>query len=219
MLSSPRYIVFANGCGGHGYFVPCRLIAPYLGEDNAQKPYIRNFAAESFSYLIRKAPIDHLKVILDYILSLLHESPTENFVEGIAKLLFETVKLVEHQFQHRGVDLVLRKVVHALKQEERIKPTENSMYSDTTFRTLCKTLLLMIHYTTKEHFKGVCEMLLAELTLTMDTAMTLENAERQWVNIAELLALLNVCVSVRKGSRIDGMYAHGASLTISVRIS
>ncbi|KAF9352003.1 U3 snoRNP protein, partial [Mortierella sp. NVP85] len=180
-----------------------KLISPYLGEDNAQKPYIRNFAAESFSYLIRKAPVDHLKVILDYILLQLRESPTEKFEEGIAKLLFETVKLVGNQFQHRGVDVVLRQVVRALKQEQGIEATEESMYGNTTFRILCKTLVLMVHYSTKEHFKGVSEMLLAELTLSIETTMTPVNAERQWVNIAELLALLNVCVSVRKGSRID----------------
>ncbi|KAG0221648.1 armadillo-type protein [Mortierella sp. GBAus27b] len=180
-----------------------KLVAPYLGEDNAQKPYIRNFAAESFSYLIRKAPADHLNVILDYILSLLRETPTENFVEGIAKLLFETVKLVGNQFQHRGVDVVLRQAVRALKQDQNIEAIEESMYENTTFRTLCKTLVLMIHYSTKEHFKGVCDMLLAELALTIDTTMTPQNTERQWVNMAELLALLHVCVSVRKGSRID----------------
>jgi hypothetical protein len=76
---------------------------------------------------------------------------------------------------------------------------------------LCKTLVLMVHYSTKEHFKGVCDMLLAELTLTIDTTMTPQNAERQWVNMAELLALLHVCVSVRKGSRIDGMLLRAIS--------
>ncbi|KAF9352647.1 U3 snoRNP protein [Mortierella sp. AD094] len=180
-----------------------KLLAPFLGEDNAQKPYIRNFAAESFSYLIRKAPIDHLKVILAYILSLLHDSPTENFVEGVAKLFFETIKLVGNQFQHRGVDVVLREVIRALKQENGVEATEKGMSENSTFRTLRKTLVLMVHYSTKEHFKGVCEMLLAELTASVDMAATLENAERRWLNIAESLALINVCVSVRKGSRID----------------
>ncbi|KAF9085956.1 U3 snoRNP protein [Mortierella sp. AD031] len=180
-----------------------KLLAPLLGEDNSQKPYIRNFAAESFSFLIRKAPVDHLKVILTYILSLLRESPTENFVEGVAKLLFETIKLVGNQFQHRGVDTVLREVIRALKQEQDVEVTETGMAENATFRTLCKTLVLMVHYSTKEHFKGVCDMLLAELTSSLDLAVTPDNAQRRWLNIAESLALLNVCVSVRKGNRID----------------
>ncbi|KAF8986162.1 U3 snoRNP protein [Entomortierella lignicola] len=180
-----------------------KLLAPYLGEDNAQKPYIRNFAAESFSYLIRKAPLDHLKVILTYILSLLRESPTEDFVEGIAKLLFETIKLVGNQFQHRGVDVVLREAIRALKQEQGVEVTEKGMQMNSTFRTLCKTLVLMVHYSTKEHFKSVCEMLLAELTSSIDVVASSKNAENRWLNIAESLALINVCVSVRKGSRID----------------
>ncbi|KAG0201811.1 U3 snoRNP protein [Mortierella sp. GBA30] len=180
-----------------------KLLAPLLGEDNSQKPYIRNFAAESFSYLIRKAPVDHLKVILAYILSLLHDTPTENFVEGVAKLFFETIKLVGNQFQHRGVDVVLREVIRAMKQEEGVEVTENGMTENATFRTLCKTLVLMVHYSTKEHFKGVCEMLLAELTSSVDMAVTQKNAQRRWLNIAESLALINVCVSVRKGNRID----------------
>lgn len=182
-----------------------RLLAPLLGEDNSQKPYIRNFAAESFSFLIRKAPVDHLKVIIAYILTLLRETPTEDFVEGVAKLLFETIKLVGNQFQHRGVDVVLREVIRALKQEQDVEVTEKGMSNNATFRTLCKTLVLMVHYSTKEHFKGVCEMLLAELTSSLDMAVTTENAQRRWLNIAESMALLNVCVSVRKGNRIDGM--------------
>ncbi|KAG0255909.1 U3 snoRNP protein [Mortierella polycephala] len=180
-----------------------KLLAPLLGEDNAQKPYIRNFAAESFSYLIRKAPIDHLKVILAYILSHLRDTPTENFIEGIAKLLFETIKLVGNQFQHRGVDVVLRELIRALKQEQGMEATEKSMSENATFRTLCKILVLMVHYSTKEHFKGVCEMLLAELTSSVDMVATPENAQKRWLNIAESLALLNVIVSVRKGGRID----------------
>ncbi|KAG0334906.1 U3 snoRNP protein, partial [Podila humilis] len=130
-----------------------KLLAPLLGEDNSQKPYIRNFAAESFSYLIRKAPTDHLRVILDYILSLLRETPTEDFVEGVAKLLFETIKLVGNQFQHRGVDVVLREVIKALKREQDVEATEEGMGESATYRTLCKTLVLMVHYSTKEHFK------------------------------------------------------------------
>ncbi|KAI1314951.1 U3 snoRNP protein [Mortierella claussenii] len=180
-----------------------KLLAPFLGEDNSQKPYIRNFAAESFSYLIRKAPVDHLKVILAYILTLLRESPTENFVEGVAKLFFETIKLVGNQFQHRGVDIVLREAVRALKQEQGVEPTERGMSENATFRTLCKTLVLMLHYSTKEHFRGVSDMLLEELTTSVDMTATPENAQKRWLNIAESLALINVCVSVRKGNRID----------------
>ncbi|KAG0375311.1 U3 snoRNP protein [Mortierella sp. AD032] len=180
-----------------------KLLAPMLGEDNSQKPYIRNFAAESFSFLIRKAPVDHLKVILAYILSLLRETPTEDFVEGVAKLLFETIKLVGNQFQHRGVDVVLREVIKALKQEQDVDAISKAMSDNSTFRTLRKTLVLMVHYSTKEHFKGVNDMLLAELTSSVDMAVTPENAQRRWLNIAESMALLNVCVSVRKGNRID----------------
>ncbi|KAG0304218.1 U3 snoRNP protein [Dissophora globulifera] len=180
-----------------------KRLAPFLGEDNSQKPYLRNFAAESFSFLIRKAPLDHLREILTYILSQLQESPTEDFVEGIAKLLFETVKLVGNQFQHRGVDIVLREAILALKRDDTIEATEKSMSENATFRMLCKTLVLMIHYSTRDHFQGVCEMLLAELTATFETAITPENEERRWVNIAEMLALIRVCVSVRKSNRIS----------------
>ncbi|KAG0093776.1 U3 snoRNP protein [Podila epicladia] len=180
-----------------------KLLAPLLGEDNIQKPYIRNFAAESFSYLIRKAPADHLRVILTYILSLLRETPTEDFVEGVAKLLFETIKLVGNQFQHKGVDVVLREVIRALKQEQDVEATEEGMSENATFRALCKTLVLMVHYSTKEHFKGVCDMLLTELTSSLDLVATPKTAEKRWLNIAESLALINVCVSVRKGNRID----------------
>ncbi|KAF9584653.1 U3 snoRNP protein [Lunasporangiospora selenospora] len=184
-----------------------RLIAPLLGEDNSQKPYIRNFAAESFSFLMRKAPVEHLKVILDYIFSLLHSTPTEAFVEGVAKLLFETIKLVGNQFQHRGIDVVLRGAIQVLKKEDDVEVTEKGMSDNTTFRTLCKTLVLMNHYSTREHFKGVIEMLLDELVLAMEQPTPKKKDQKRWLNISEMLALINVCVSVRKGSRINDFAA------------
>lgn len=132
-------------------------------------------------------------------------------MEGIAKLFFETIKLVGNQFQHRGVDIVLREVIQALKRETDVEVTEQGMYGNATFRALSKTLVLMVHYSTKEHFTGACDMLLSELTSSLDQVVkTPEEVERRWLNIAEVLALITVCVSVRKGNRIEGMFTLAA---------
>lgn len=127
-------------------------------------------------------------------------------MEGISKLFFETIKLVGNQFQHRGVDIVLRQVIQALKQESNVEATVQGMAQNSTFRALTKTLVLMVHYSTKEHFQGVCDMLLSELTSSVDLVVkTPEEVEQRWLNIAESMALINVCVSVRKANRIEGM--------------
>lgn len=69
-----------------------RLLAPLLGQEH-QKPYIRHFAAEAFAFLIRKMRGKDLADIVRLMLQSLQQSPTEEYVEGLAMVFFEAVKV------------------------------------------------------------------------------------------------------------------------------
>ena len=63
-----------------------------------KKDYIRIFAAESFSFLLRKLNRERLSSHIDFIFSKLQETPPNTFAssqlsDGVSNLFFETVKV------------------------------------------------------------------------------------------------------------------------------
>ncbi|KAF9975229.1 U3 snoRNP protein [Actinomortierella ambigua] len=174
------------------------LFAPYLGQDSSIRPVIRDFVAEAYAYLMRKTAQEHLRTLVAHILTALRDSPTSHFAEGIANLFFETVKLVGTQFQHRGIDVVLKEVLRALKSED-IQPEE--IAQNITFTMVSKLTVRMVHYSDKDNFKPVLELFLNELTSCLEVAS--KKTGKKWTQVAEMLALVNIAVSVRKGSRIN----------------
>jgi len=73
------------------------LFAPLLGESTLQRPYIRQFAAEAFAYLLRKAKGEKLTEVVRYALQPLRNSPSsEDSVEGLSIFFVEAVK-VSHE--------------------------------------------------------------------------------------------------------------------------
>ncbi|KAF9166281.1 U3 snoRNP protein [Actinomortierella ambigua] len=173
------------------------LFAPYLGQDNAVRPIIRDFVAEAYAYLMRKTSQEHLRTLVAHIQTALRESPTSHFAEGVANLFFETVKLVGTQFQHRGIDVVLKEALRALKSED-IQPEE--IAQNITFIMVSKLTVRMVHYSDKDNFKPVLELFLSELTSCLEA--TPKKTGKKWTQVAEMLALINIGVSVRKGSRV-----------------
>ncbi|KAG0232192.1 U3 snoRNP protein [Actinomortierella wolfii] len=174
------------------------LFAPYLGEDISVRYVIRDFVAEAYAYLMRKTSQEHLRILISHMLTALRESPTTHFAEGIANLFFETIKLVGTQFQHRGIDVVLKEILRALKNED-VQPDE--LAQNIVFQMVSKLTVRMVHYSDKDNFKPVVDLFLNELTSSLEA--TSKKAEKKWTHVTELLALINICVSVRKGTRIQ----------------
>ncbi|KAG2222074.1 hypothetical protein INT45_007960, partial [Circinella minor] len=69
------------------------LISSLLGEDHKQKPYIRHFTAEAFAFLLRKTRGKDFANITQHILTSLRENPSEQYIEGLAMLFFECMKV------------------------------------------------------------------------------------------------------------------------------
>jgi len=65
---------------------------------NKYKPYIRQFAAESFGYLCRKVKPKDLPKSLNYIVGHLEKDSSIEFIEGLSFLFFETIKVRKFYF-------------------------------------------------------------------------------------------------------------------------
>jgi len=66
-----------------------------LFENN--KDYIRRFASESFSFLLRRIKGERLRNILTIILESINDCESkcvENYISGIGMLLSETIKVI-----------------------------------------------------------------------------------------------------------------------------
>jgi U3 small nucleolar RNA-associated protein 20 len=67
-------------------------MAPLLGKEY-QKPYIQQFAAESFAFLLRKAQGDNLTKVVNYIIDSFYEFPSEIYCRGLSMLFSEAAKV------------------------------------------------------------------------------------------------------------------------------
>ncbi|EDV26622.1 uncharacterized protein TRIADDRAFT_54820 [Trichoplax adhaerens] len=112
---------------------------------DSQKIYIKSFATESFSFLMRKAPDQH--TLANYVLSYL-DNATE-LCEGIGLLYFETIKGVSGQF-HTCINEVMKTLVYTVQacaahsQNAYMQPVWNALSSEV------KRLHEKLHKFTKE---------------------------------------------------------------------
>ena len=89
-------------------YLSCRYYKQLLL--SSQKPHIRQFAAESIAFLVRK--IKDKDGILDALFSSAEDDP--HLIDGVGILLFETIKGVNQMFHSCAgeiVSLALRKLV------------------------------------------------------------------------------------------------------------
>ncbi|ORZ39335.1 armadillo-type protein [Catenaria anguillulae PL171] len=91
------------------------MLSPLLGHATVQKPYIRQFAAESLSFMLRKLKRDQVPVLIAHIFASLdaesHHTASQ-YAEAIGYLIAETVCHVNHTL-HSCHPIVLPAVVNA----------------------------------------------------------------------------------------------------------
>lgn len=114
------------------------LYSPLLNEN--RKEYIRNFAAESFAFLMRKV-IDKNELV-DFLLKRLKQHPDESM--GIGRLLFEMFRGVKHQF-----NACTEQVFKILLSKLNCFDDQDS--NQLVFECVGKTVLSMAEYTNKQH--------------------------------------------------------------------
>ncbi|RNA19607.1 small subunit processome component 20 -like protein [Brachionus plicatilis] len=115
------------------------LYSPLFEE--SRKFYIRNFAAESFAFLMRKIPDKN--ELFDFLLTKrLIEHPQE--ISGIGRLIFEMFKGIKHQFNTctgPSFQILLTK----------LNFFDNEQKNELIFRCIGKTVQSMADFTKKEH--------------------------------------------------------------------
>ncbi|CBY01862.1 similar to HEAT repeat protein [Plenodomus lingam JN3] len=171
------------------------LMSPLLGKEH-QKAFVSRFAAESLSFLIRKAGVGYhrdkkpLQLIIRHIsvqLQDLAESPRNHeFQHGIMYLLTDSLKGVQRGF-HSSAAAILQVLLTETFDEDYIDLQDPPLE-----RILIGVLTASIHHSDAETFKPLLDIVLAQInTISTDT---------RFVRLASHLLL--VVSGVRVGARI-----------------
>ncbi|KAK3718012.1 U3 snoRNP protein [Vermiconidia calcicola] len=172
------------------------LMSPYLGKE-AQKPFIVRFAAESLSFLVRKAASVYERDPTSLDLITLHifedvqncadATSTDLYQQGVITLLTEAIKGVQHAVNSSGVA-----VLQSMLKQMKLLPGSNL---GVPVEIVTGTLTSLIHYTTPETFPPIQQAILESI----DTAATLENQHELAKCWSQLIFTIT---TVRKGTRI-----------------
>ncbi|KAI9478566.1 MAG: hypothetical protein EXX96DRAFT_601338 [Benjaminiella poitrasii] len=172
-----------------------KLFTSLLGEDHQARPYIRHFTAEAFAYLLRKTRGADLTKIVQYILNTLKSNPSQEFEEGLAMLFFESIKQIDHRIHSRGESIYKELLIQSYNSDEKNKADD--LVHDPVHGLLKKTTLLILHHVYRQHFTPMLNIILNEI----DEQLKEENLDEK--KLAIQITILNIIVTVRKGSRVE----------------
>jgi U3 small nucleolar RNA-associated protein 20 len=176
------------------------LMAPYMGKE-VQKPFIIRFAAESMSFLLRKAaaiyerdeePLDRIMLhMLNDATRTEGERSAELHQQGVMTLLTEAIKGVQNGIHSGGVATVKSMLKTADDMTEQ--------NARTTSNIVTGVLTSIIHHTNAETFEPIAD------------AIPTHAMESTRVQLS--IDLIFTIASVRKGTRI----AHWKPLVAAVK--
>ena len=171
------------------------LMSPYLGKET-QKPFIIRFAAESLSFLLRKAAATYerdskpLDLIVGHILKeyqgAANTSTSDLQRQGVMTLFTESIKGIQGGLHSSGV-AVLRGI---FKQAERLSDGN----IDPLIGISTGALTSLIHHTNAETFRPVQDTVIGHV----DNGVTQESS----YSIKFSSAMIFTMATVRKGTRI-----------------
>jgi len=172
------------------------LMSPLLGRER-QKAFVSRFAAESLSFLVRKAGAGYhrektplrsiIKHISDQLKDQQESAKDYAFQQGLMYLLTDSLKGVQRGF-HSSATAILQELLAETYNEEhlqfRIPPLEP---------VLVGVLTAAIHHTDAENFEPLLEVLLTEIDKV--------SSDIRYAGLSSRLLL--VVGGVRQGDRID----------------
>lgn len=188
------------------------VMAPYLGKER-QKPFVSRFAAESMSFLIRKAGLVYYKnkVPLDRAVFCLFEDirntaaesrNVDTYKEGLMVMFAEAIKGVKGGLHSNASDI--------LKSLIDNSTTGDDLQRSLSQQVLCGVLTNVLHNTTPETFSEL-QTVLGNYIETIPA----KDSESQ-LNISA--HLMFVCVTTRKATRVkEWKTVHNALLTLLQR--
>ncbi|TKC38178.1 hypothetical protein EI555_014739, partial [Monodon monoceros] len=158
-----------------------------------RKLHIRNFAAESFTFLMRK--VSDKNALFNLMFLDLDEHPEK--VEGVGQLLFEMCKGVRNMFHsctEMAVKLILQKLGPVTETETQLPWT----LVGETLKNMVKSTAFYIY---KEHF-GIFFECLQESLLDLHTKVTKTNCGESSEQFKRLLETYLILVKHGNGSKI-----------------
>ncbi|KAJ6141548.1 hypothetical protein N7470_009938 [Penicillium chermesinum] len=172
------------------------IMTPYLGKER-QKPFVARFAAESISFLIRKAGVVYYKnkAPLENAVSFLYADISQTaedgkdvtmYKEGLMVMFSDAIKGINNGIHSNGIE-VLRCVL------DQIPPTNENKSAPREIGYGVVTNL--IHHTLPETFGPILG------TVQEFIESRLQGPENP--NFLECCHLMLICVATRKGSRVS----------------
>uniref|UniRef100_A0A2K5J1T7 Uncharacterized protein n=1 Tax=Colobus angolensis palliatus TaxID=336983 RepID=A0A2K5J1T7_COLAP len=158
-----------------------------------KKLHIRNFAAESFTFLMRK--VSDKNALFNLMFLDLDKHPEK--VEGVGQLLFEMCKGVRNMFHSctgQAVKLILQKLGPVTETEIQLP----WMLIGETLKNMVKST---VSYISKEHFSTLFECL-QESLLDLHTKVTKTNCCESSEQIKRLLETYLILVKHGSGTKI-----------------
>ncbi|KAF2108283.1 armadillo-type protein [Lophiotrema nucula] len=172
------------------------LMAPLLGMQH-QKPFVTRFAADSLSFLVRKAGAAYqrdktpLRLIVRHMSEQLEgmqgSGKDDEFQQGLMSLLADSMKGVQRGM-HSSAVAILREMLlqsyHDDYASHQVAPMEP---------VLLGVLTAILHHSDADNFQPLLSVVVAQIETTVDDAC--------WTSLSARLLL--VCCGVRRGSRIS----------------
>ncbi|XP_075407217.1 small subunit processome component 20 homolog [Tenrec ecaudatus] len=158
-----------------------------------KKLHIRNFAAESFTFLMRK--VSDKNTLFNLMFLDLDKHPEK--VEGVGQLLFEMCKGVRnmlHSCTGKAVNLLLQKL-GPVTETETLLPWS---FIGETLKSMVRSTALYVY---KEHFGTFFECL-QEALLDLHTKVTPTNCSESSDQLRRLLAIYLILVKHGNGSKV-----------------
>uniref|UniRef100_A0A8C5PLM5 UTP20 small subunit processome component n=1 Tax=Leptobrachium leishanense TaxID=445787 RepID=A0A8C5PLM5_9ANUR len=182
------------------------LYSPLLAH---QKAHIRNFAAESFAFLLRK--VSDLNGLFNFIFVDLKEHPQK--AEGLGQLLFEMCKGVRNMF-HSSAPKAIRAILQKLGPITEIEKELPWTLVGESFNSFVQSATTDIH---REHFDTLfssIEESLLELSQKMAPSHSNECSEQ----IERLLNAYSILVKHGQGAKIPQPERSCEILTKMIRV-
>ncbi|KAJ5139150.1 uncharacterized protein N7515_003998 [Penicillium bovifimosum] len=172
------------------------IMTPYLGKER-QKPFVARFAAESMSFLIRKAGLAYYKnkAPLETAISFLFDDiskaaddnkDTENYREGLMTMFSDAIRGVNNGLHSNGMD-ILNCLLYQL-------PPTSENHSDPA-EVVYGLLVSLVHATTPDTFAPILDTAKAYIE---DRSTATPNP-----NLTECCRIMFLLVTTRKGVRIQ----------------
>lgn len=188
------------------------IMSPYLGKER-QKPFVARFAAESMSFLIRKAGLVYYKnkLPLERAVSFLFKDLREtedsrcvdSYKEGLMVMFSDAIKGVKGGIHSNGAD-ILRCILESLSSKDELQ-------SELAQQVLSGIVINIMHHTSSDTFEPLLD--------TIESHITTDGYQNTPFHAQLRTRLIFLCVNTRKGSRIKNWRAVHRSLITLLQIS